>query len=169
MINEMLCVWIVRSIGSTTLLEVCGGIASAEFTGSLMAREHHAPVGALGLRVANHGGQCHQRQGAPRTCRYIETSRLVPLRLGEAKRQGAPRTCRCIETGGRIERGKEDKSSGACETRGTKPGPSTTPPPFHLLRPFPTATPLIPPLRPFSPYSEGYSAGVWSHFRETIL
>ena len=69
--------------------------------------------------------------------------------------QGAPRTCRCIETGDRIERGKEDKSSGACETRGTKPGPSTTPPRFHLLRPFPTATPLIHPLRPFSPYSEG--------------
>ena len=36
-----------------------------------------------------------------------------------------------------IERGKEDKSSGACETRGTKPGPSTTPPRFICYAPFP--------------------------------
>ena len=36
-----------------------------------------------------------------------------------------------------IERGKKDKSSGACETRGTKPGPSTTPPRFICYAPFP--------------------------------
>ena len=141
-------------------------------------REHHAPVGALRLYpvefpvVAAQVREHHAPVGALR--RLDKLSKCVHLRVREhhapvgalrrdyrsgpdpsTNGQGAPRTCRCIETGGRIERGKEDKSSGACETRGTKPGPSTTPPPFHLLRPFPTATPLIPPLRPFSPYSEG--------------
>ena len=36
-------------------------------------------------------------QGAPRTCRCIETLLLVLL-VGVVLRQGAPRTCRCIET-----------------------------------------------------------------------
>ena len=45
--------------------------------------------------------RCHcrrwSRQGAPRTCRCIETRR-PRQRPGRPRRQGAPRTCRCIET-----------------------------------------------------------------------
>ena len=77
-----------------------------------MVREHHAPVGAL---------------------RRDYRSGPDPSTNG----QGAPRTCRCIETGGRIERGKEDKSGGACETHGTKLGSSTAPPRFICYAPFP--------------------------------
>ena len=36
-------------------------------------------------------------QGAPRTCRCIETCRWFPV-ASPLSRQGAPRTCRCIET-----------------------------------------------------------------------
>ena len=36
-------------------------------------------------------------QGAPRTCRCIETEHR-PSRLYKMPSQGAPRTCRCIET-----------------------------------------------------------------------
>ena len=37
-------------------------------------------------------------QGAPRTCRCIETAAVVCLDAREGAGQGAPRTCRCIET-----------------------------------------------------------------------
>ena len=36
-------------------------------------------------------------QGAPRTCRCIETNPLSSV-VGSLTSQGAPRTCRCIET-----------------------------------------------------------------------
>ena len=76
------------------------------------------------------------RQGAPRTCRRIETY-WRQLSVSSITRQGAPRTCRRIETGGRIERGKEDKFSGTYETHGTKLGSSTAPPRFIYYAPFP--------------------------------
>ena len=38
-----------------------------------------------------------RRQGAPRTCRCIETEARSSLETS-CSRQGAPRTCRCIET-----------------------------------------------------------------------
>ena len=74
-------------------------------------------------------------QGAPRTCRCIET-RLGVGKMPSTFRQGAPRT-RCIETGVRIERGKEDKFGGTYETHGTKLGSSTAPPRFICYAPFP--------------------------------
>ena len=74
-------------------------------------------------------------QGAPRTCRCIET-RQGDLIDGDELGQRAPRT-RCIETGVRIERGKEDKFSGTYETHGTKLGSSTAPPRFICYAPFP--------------------------------
>ena len=37
-------------------------------------------------------------QGAPRTCRCIETLMGGSFRVDERIGQGAPRTCRCIET-----------------------------------------------------------------------
>jgi len=43
------------------------------------------------------------RQGAPRTCRCIETRIMLHSRQ-RATCQGAPRTCRCIETGCRERR-----------------------------------------------------------------
>ena len=44
-------------------------------------------------------------QGAPRTCRCIETARMA-FEQDEVSRQGAPRTCRRIETPwGRTEKG----------------------------------------------------------------
>ena len=60
-------------------------------------REHHAPVGALRLSWRRPSVFLASCQGAPRTCRCIETlgpyySKPVPTG------QGAPRTCRCIET-----------------------------------------------------------------------
>ena len=77
-----------------------------------VVREHHAPVGALRPHTGGRGS-------------------------ADPPRQGAPRTCRCIETGGRIERGKEDKFSGTYETHGTKLGSSTAPPRFIYYAPFP--------------------------------
>ena len=85
-------------------------------------REHHAPVGALRRCQPHRSGAGVTRQGAPRTCRCIETHPLTrvcrhprhvrehhapvgALRLAAKKLadplnrgQGAPRTCRCIET-----------------------------------------------------------------------
>ena len=62
-----------------------------------IVREHHAPVGALRqpspLPLSPRVG----RQGAPRTCRCIETFSSADMLL-RASCQGAPRTCRCIET-----------------------------------------------------------------------
>jgi len=64
-----------------------------------MVREHHAPVGALRLQRGQVFSGLFGRQGAPRTCRCIET--LSPRPAGCCLRgQGAPRTCRCIETPG---------------------------------------------------------------------
>ena len=58
-------------------------------------REHHAPVGALRPPWPPRGrpSSC---QGAPRTCRYIETRPRGP-HTQPPQGQGAPRTCRCIE------------------------------------------------------------------------
>ena len=84
-------------------------------------REHHAPVGALRLSPLPVWTDPLSRQGAPRTCRCIETLTRTargPMRtvrehhapVGALRRdepsgkeesnsgQGAPRTCRCIET-----------------------------------------------------------------------
>jgi len=47
--------------------------------------------------AAPHGLGTLPGQGAPRTCRCIETARMA-LEQDEVSRQGAPRTCRCIET-----------------------------------------------------------------------
>ena len=60
-------------------------------------REHHAPVGALRLWATSPEGVTVSGQGAPRTCRCIETHRRQ-LVDSNYKGQGAPRTCRCIET-----------------------------------------------------------------------
>ena len=55
------------------------------------------PVALRALEVASYRRSRGQGQGAPRTCRCIETARL-PLDTAPPPRQGAPRTCRCIET-----------------------------------------------------------------------
>ena len=60
-------------------------------------REHHAPVGALRHDPDTGIPGIQQRQGAPRTCKCIETGHRSRGRR-PADRQGAPRTCRCIET-----------------------------------------------------------------------
>ena len=60
-------------------------------------REHHAPVGALRHQGDADEEQQATRQGAPRTCRCIETLTASP-KVSFCTGQGAPRTCRCIET-----------------------------------------------------------------------
>jgi len=65
---------------------------------SLDVREHHAPVGALRHHPSDAGVFLAERQGAPRTCRCIETIVEVTWVFSTVGRQGAPRTCRCIET-----------------------------------------------------------------------
>ena len=60
-------------------------------------REHHAPVGALRPRTSASSNFFIARQGAPRTCRCIET-KAVMAEISFSRGQGAPRTCRCIET-----------------------------------------------------------------------
>ena len=62
-----------------------------------IVREHHAPVGALRPYKQMATWAAPSGQGAPRTCRCIETLVLV-LVPDPQGRQGAPRTCRCIET-----------------------------------------------------------------------
>ena len=64
--------------------------------GFFVVREHHAPVGALRQHSPSKERKLKFRQGAPRTCRCIETWRHTPRHLGD-QCQGAPRTCRCIE------------------------------------------------------------------------
>ena len=61
-------------------------------------REHHAPVGALRPRRHIRSRYCCSCQGAPRTCRCIETQTVPTHATLPVHRQGAPRTCRCIET-----------------------------------------------------------------------
>ena len=61
-------------------------------------REHHAPVGALRLYTAKIHIAKAGCQGAPRTCRCIETFSGTRVLTSPVHRQGAPRTCRCIET-----------------------------------------------------------------------
>ena len=96
-----------------TVLEVIIGLKGV--------REHHAPVGALRPVKDVAAAVAATRQGAPRTCRCIETrsrergQRCTPVRehrapVGALRHderhpdgpfeagQGAPRTCRCIET-----------------------------------------------------------------------
>ena len=63
-----------------------------------VVREHHAPVGALRLGLIAPSLSRRTSQGAPRTCRCIETAAVVCLDAREGAGQGAPRTCRCIET-----------------------------------------------------------------------
>ena len=60
-------------------------------------REHHAPVGALRRDPEGLARSADERQGAPRTCRCIETH-AGQTDHAYTSRQGAPRTCRCIET-----------------------------------------------------------------------
>ena len=60
-------------------------------------REHHAPVGALRHQEAPVTGHVDDSQGAPRTCRCIETQQRVGRKSVSFPCQGAPRTCRCIE------------------------------------------------------------------------
>ena len=93
--------------------------SSTQSKGSFV-REHHAPAGALRHQWSFLGRSLRSGQGAPRTCRCIETqvmSRTMgsvtsgstthcrcietgrrPTRRSCRRRQGAPRTCRCIET-----------------------------------------------------------------------
>ena len=54
-------------------------------------------------------------QGAPRTCRCIETHGTPPPSFSETG-QGAPRTCRCIETGRGISSGSGTARQGAPRT-----------------------------------------------------
>ena len=66
-------------------------------------REHHAPVGALRPNASPAIVSRKTGQGAPRTCRCIET--VAPHhQIRRNERQGAPRTCRCIETPGHTGR-----------------------------------------------------------------
>ena len=60
-------------------------------------REHHAPVGALRRDENRRPPSMTDCQGAPRTCRCIETPRMLSSSTVRTC-QGAPRTCRCIET-----------------------------------------------------------------------
>ena len=61
-------------------------------------REHHAPVGALRQKDTQNHSRKAGRQGAPRTCRCIETASCHHSAYRSLSGQGAPRTCRCIET-----------------------------------------------------------------------
>ena len=54
------------------------------------------PVALRALEVASYRRSRGQGQGAPRTCRCIET--MMMTITAAAVGQGAPRTCRCIET-----------------------------------------------------------------------
>ena len=62
-------------------------------------RGHHAPVGALRLAAELAGDHAGIGQGAPRTCRCIETYLTMSSSSSLSSSQGAPRTCRCIEAG----------------------------------------------------------------------
>ena len=64
---------------------------------SAPVREHHAPVGALRHDGCDNTDEKNCSQGAPRTCRCIETGPVTYL-ISPMSCQGAPRTCRCIET-----------------------------------------------------------------------
>ena len=83
--------------------------------GLARVREHHAPVGALRLATIGERQARLPRQGAPRTCRCIETGRAPPFGSRQAC-QGAPRTCRCIETENRERRGSYSEGQGAPRT-----------------------------------------------------
>ena len=72
--------------------------SSLRVSASSEVREHHAPVGALRPADGISSDARHDGQGAPRTCRCIETSPWRTVSRGSSARQGAPRTCRCIET-----------------------------------------------------------------------
>ena len=81
-----------------------------------MVREHHAPVGALrrcGVPLKVSQVLC---QGAPRTCRCIETSSCRSGGRRVSMRQGAPRTCRCIETSSSSQLPQRCQGQGAPRT-----------------------------------------------------
>ena len=89
----------------------------------MLVREHHAPVGALRPKIHIAKAGRPACQGAPRTCRCIETfrGRCTVIR---SERQGAPRTCRCIETRTSPFRGAPPCGQGApCTCRCIETGP----------------------------------------------
>ena len=83
-------------------------------------REHHAPVGALRPVATMATNSREMRQGAPRTCRCIETNSTRTVSPGLSS-QGAPRTCRCIETSPRpVGSGRTPSSSPSSSAAGSR-------------------------------------------------